>query len=144
MGLIASADGCALRDRVLSALRDNAVFTTVGIAQLTTSRQAGPPALLATRTDGGWRLNGLIPWATGVAKSDFLVAGAALEDGNQLLFLLPMGKGAADSILAQDLRTAAGVVAGPPLPLVALCASWTGQVRCDAVFIPDAARPART
>jgi alkylation response protein AidB-like acyl-CoA dehydrogenase len=135
---IVSAEGFALRHRVLSALRDNAVFTTVGIAQLTTSRQGGRPALLATRAPGGWRLDGLVPWATGAASSEFVVAGAALDDGNQLLFLLPTGKAVSDPTLARDLGSAAGVTADPPLPLVALRASWTGQVRCDGAFIGDA------
>lgn len=134
---IASAQGFALRDRLLGALRDNAVFTTVGVAQLTTSRQGGRPALLATWAAGGWRLDGMIPWATGAASSDFIVAGAALDDGNQLLFLLPTGKALTDPVLAQDLSGAAGVTIDPPLPLVALRASWTGQVRCDGVLIPE-------
>ena len=137
LSLINSSGEFALRSALLSALRDNSVFTTVGIAQLTTSRQGGRPALLATTVGGGWRIDGLIPWATGAAHCEFIVAGATLDDGNQLLFVLPMGKKAADPVLAAALGDAQGVTAGPPLPLVALRASWTGQVRCDAVFIPE-------
>jgi hypothetical protein len=46
-------------------------FVTVGIAQLTTSRQGGAPALVYR--DG--RLDGEIPWATGAAKARYIVAG---------------------------------------------------------------------
>jgi alkylation response protein AidB-like acyl-CoA dehydrogenase len=42
----------------------------------------------AERIEGGYLLNGTIPWCTGVHQSAFIVAGAALEDGRQILFLL--------------------------------------------------------
>jgi alkylation response protein AidB-like acyl-CoA dehydrogenase len=136
VALINACAGFALRGKLLAALRDNTVFTTVGIAQLTTSRQGGRPALRATPEAGGWRLDGVIPWATGAAQSEFVVAGAATGDGNQLLFLLPTGKTVADPVLAEALGNSSGVKADPPLPLVALRASWTGQVHCNGALIP--------
>jgi alkylation response protein AidB-like acyl-CoA dehydrogenase len=104
-------------------LADNEFFATIGIAQLTTSRQGGPPALraMAVGAAGGYRLRGVIPWATGAGKAAQVIAGAVTEDGRQILFALPM-----------DLR---GVNVRPPMPLVALRASWTTGIDCDDVLL---------
>ena len=104
-------------DRLLAEVRDGA-FVTVGIAQLTTSRQGGPPALIWR--DG--RVDGVIPWATGAAKARYIVAGAAVDDGGgQILFAMP--------------TESPGVTIEPPLPLVALSETWTSRVRCENVAI---------
>jgi alkylation response protein AidB-like acyl-CoA dehydrogenase len=110
---ILTAGGC---QRLLAEVRDGA-FITVGIAQLTTSRQGGAPAL-AIR-DG--RVDGVIPWATGAAKARYIVAGAADGSGGQILFALP--------------SDAPGVTIDPPLPLVALSETWTSRVRCENVAL---------
>ena len=108
--------------RLLAEVRDGA-FVTVGIAQLTTSRQGGAPALSCR--DG--RVDGVIPWATGAAKAKYIVAGAADASGGageQILFALP--------------TDAHGVTIQAPLPLVALSETWTSRVRCENVAIdPD-------
>jgi butyryl-CoA dehydrogenase len=119
VGMLAAAENTALRDELLPALARNEFFTTVGIAQLTTSRQGGAPALRAMGTATGFRIDGVIPWSTGAAKAKFVVAGAVEEAGQQILFALPV-----------DLP---GVTVSPPLPLVALRSSWTSEIRCDGV-----------
>ncbi len=53
---------------------------TIGIAQLTTSRQGGAPVLQAQRDGDAWIINGLIPWSTGPDQAQFIVAGAAVSD----------------------------------------------------------------
>ncbi|HSU68876.1 MAG TPA: acyl-CoA dehydrogenase family protein, partial [Tepidisphaeraceae bacterium] len=121
IGLIDASDSAA-RERALDACAKGAM-TTVGIAQLTTSRQGVAPALKATRSRDGYRIDGLIPWCTGAAKADFLVAGAATEDGGQLLFLLH--------------GNAPGLTIHEPMPLVSLRSSWTTSVHCDRIEIPD-------
>ena len=88
VGLIDAGDSM-IRAELLPALAEGRTFATVGIAQLTTSRQGGAPAMRATRESDGYRIHGLIPWCTGAAKADWIVAGAATGDRRQLLFLLP-------------------------------------------------------
>lgn len=123
ISMIDTAEAWPRRCELLQQLSNNQVMATIGIAQLTTSHQSGPPALLATRVAGGWKLQGIIPWSTGAAHCDYVVAGAATEDGQQILFVLPM--------------KLANVLAQPPLPLVALRSSWTSQVSCDGAIIED-------
>jgi alkylation response protein AidB-like acyl-CoA dehydrogenase len=113
VGMIAAAG----HRRLLEEIRGGA-FVTVGVAQLTTSRQGGPPAL--TLKDG--RLRGLIPWATGAAMAKYIVVGAVTDRGQVLLALR---------------RDAAGVTIEPPLPLVALRDTWTSSIHCEDVPVTD-------
>jgi alkylation response protein AidB-like acyl-CoA dehydrogenase len=123
VGLIVASDSPA-KEQLLPRLASGNVFITVGIAQLTTSRQGAEPALRAERIAGGYRLHGLIPWCTGAAKAEQIVVGAVAENGRQVLFLLP-----------SDAR---GVRLDTPMQLAAMRATWTSSLRCDGVHIDDA------
>jgi alkylation response protein AidB-like acyl-CoA dehydrogenase len=106
----------------LSAIASGRAFTTVGISQLTTSRRHGSDALVATESDdGGYMLNGVMPWVTAATRADLLVTGAVTTDGRQLLIALPADR--------------AGVVVHAPFPLAALQASCTSEVACADVAV---------
>ena len=122
VGLIDAAQS-EVRRELLPRLATGEVFSTVGIAQLTTSRQGGPPALRATPTADGYQLDGVIPWCTGAAKAKFIVVGANIDDGRQVLVLLP--------------TDSPGVRIDDPMPLVALGATWTTSVQCEAVQLEN-------
>jgi len=123
---IAGCENEPLKKRLLPGLASGALFATVGISHLTTSRRhLAKPALTATAVSGGFRLDGLSPWVTGAAASDTLVLAATLlENGDptdrQLLVALPTGS--------------PGLTVDQPLPLVGVSASCTGPVRLNGVF----------
>lgn len=108
-----------LQRELLRPLACGGHFATVGLSQLTTSRQHTAPALAATLTDNQLLLNGTIPWVTGAAEAQHIIIGAVLDDGRQVLAVLPT-----------DL---AGVRIGPPLDLMALRGSMTAEVSCESV-----------
>jgi butyryl-CoA dehydrogenase len=110
-----------LRRALLPPLARGEAFATVGLSQLTTSRQHGAPALAARETPDGLLLDGVIPWVTGAAEADHTVIGATLTDGRQVLAVLPAAH--------------PGVSVGPPLELAALRGSVTAEVRCDSVTL---------
>jgi alkylation response protein AidB-like acyl-CoA dehydrogenase len=114
-------ENARLRDELLPPLARGETFATVGLSQLTTSRQHLGPALTARLTDEGVLLDGTIPWVTGAAQADHVIVGAVLEDGRQVLLVLPRGL--------------AGMSVGPPLDLAALVGSLTAEVRCDKVHV---------
>jgi alkylation response protein AidB-like acyl-CoA dehydrogenase len=116
VGLIEGSENQEMREDLLPGLGRGDFFSTIGIAQLTTSRQGGLRAL-----DEGdhFRLDGVIPWCTGAANAKTIVAGAVTEDGRQILFALPT-----------DLP---GVKVEPPLQLVSLRSSWTSRVELNSV-----------
>src|SRR5437588_13062516 len=96
-------------------------FATVGIAQITTSRQHTRPAMQAKLERDHILLNGTMPWVTGAAKADHIITGAVLEDGQQLLVALP--------------PSSPGVRIDPPLDLMALRGSCTTQIHCENVRV---------
>lgn len=119
IGLIEGGINDALKAELLPELATNSVFATVGIAQLTTSRQRGAPAMQAQRRADSWIISGHVPWSTGANQAQHVVAGA-LVDGptrQQVLFVLPM--------------KCSGIQISPPMNLVALRSTHTCSIRCD-------------
>jgi alkylation response protein AidB-like acyl-CoA dehydrogenase len=111
-----------LKARYLPGLAAGTTFLTVGLSQLTTSRQHHGPALRATpAADGGFVLDGDVPWVTGAGHAAAIVAGATLPDATQVLVVLPTDQ--------------VGVTVGPPMPLAALAGSRTCPVQCDGVAV---------
>ncbi|HJT31666.1 MAG TPA: acyl-CoA dehydrogenase family protein [Pirellulales bacterium] len=111
-----------LRDELLPRLAAGEVFATVGIAHLTTSRRhVARPVLAASRADGGFVLNGSVPWTTGAVQADYLLTGATCDDGRQILVVLP--------------TELPGFSAAPPARLVGLSATCTGAAECRDVFV---------
>jgi butyryl-CoA dehydrogenase len=113
------SDHADLRERLLPALARGERFATVGLSQLTTARQHTAPAFTARLDADALLLDGVIPWVTGAAQAQHLIVGAVLDDGQQVLAVLPT-----------DLP---GVTIGPPLELCALRGSLTAEVRCVQV-----------
>jgi len=118
--LIAANENEALKSDLLPRLAANEIMTTVGIAQLTTSHQTGPPAMTATADGDSFRLNGFMPWVTSAIKCQYIVTGAVLPDRRQILAAVPT-----------DLP---GLVIAEPFKLMAMEGTLTSEVRCkDAV-----------
>jgi alkylation response protein AidB-like acyl-CoA dehydrogenase len=111
----------ALCQELLPALARGDRFSTVGLSQLTTSRQHGRPALVGQMRGDTIQLDGVMPWVTGAAHADHFVTGAVLDDGRQLLLVVP--------------RALSGIVVMPALDLAALQGSLTAEVRCDGVLL---------
>jgi alkylation response protein AidB-like acyl-CoA dehydrogenase len=110
-----------LCQELLPALAAGDRFATVGLAQLTTSRQFGKPAVVARPNGDGFIIDGVIPWVTGAPRAHHLIIGAVVEDAGQIMAVLP-----ADS---------PGVTIGAPLELMALEGSLTAEVRCADVHL---------
>ncbi|OWK34619.1 acyl-CoA dehydrogenase family protein [Fimbriiglobus ruber] len=111
-----------LKTRFLPPLAAGDLFLTIGVSQLTTSRQHGGPALLAHPTpSGGFRLDGDVPWVTGADRAAAVVVGATLPAGTQVLVMLPTDR--------------PGVRVAPPMELSALCGSRTSAIHCTGVEI---------
>lgn len=118
----------AVRQSRLPALARGTATTTVGIAQLSTSRRhLGRPALAAVRKGNGWRLDGLCPWVTGADSSDTIVTGAVDDAGEQRFFVVP--------------TAAAGLGIAPPMRMLALSGSRTSSVTFAGVEPADVIVP---
>lgn len=126
----------ATRSRWLPALAAGTITTTVGIAQLSTSRRhLGAPVLAARMANGVWRITGLCPWVTGADSVDAIVTGAVRDDGRQLFFIVP--------------TDSPGLAIAPPMRMLALSGSRTSSVTFTdvapvAVIEPQATGGVRT
>jgi len=106
----------------LPRLAAGAIFTTIGLSQLTTSRQHQQPALQVISEFGdNYFLHGEIPWVTGADQADFIVTGARDKAGQQYLFALPTKQ--------------CGVTIEAPLSIMALHGSRTARLLLDRVAV---------
>lgn len=104
----------------LPGLADGSTPAGVAFAHL---RRPGPPAVTATRTDGGWRFDGVVDWTTGWGLVDLLLLGGATDDGRLVFAFL----GAHEQ---PGLTTA-------PLQLAAMQGTATVALRLDGVLAVD-------
>jgi alkylation response protein AidB-like acyl-CoA dehydrogenase len=116
-------ENAGLRKELLPKLASGSAFATVGLSQLTTSRQHGPSALSAERQGANWVLNGQMPWVTGAARADYILTGAVLSNGQKILLVVP--------------RSLDGLSITPAFELMALRGSLTAEVKCDNVRVEN-------
>lgn len=126
---IAGSDNDVAKKRFLPSLARGEQHATMGISQLTTSRQhLTTPVLRAEKTDGGFMFDGYSPWVTGAAHADAVVVGATLMDGDR-----PTGL----QMLAAIPTDLPGVSMPKSFQMIGITASHTGPVRFDRVFVAD-------
>jgi alkylation response protein AidB-like acyl-CoA dehydrogenase len=120
---IALAENAWARQKCLPALIKGQHFATVGVSHLTTSRRhLDRPVLSAEIRDDSVVLNGYSPWVTGAEYAQWIVIGATMDDGRQILLAVP--------------RELAGVTIEAPLQLVGVSASQTGPVVFENAIVP--------
>lgn len=114
--LISTSPNPTMKSRWLPRLARGELYTTVGISQLTTSKRGGG-RLMTARPDGdGFRLTGMMPWATGAERAAIIVTGAVLEGGMEILACVPTDR--------------EGIRVDQPDDLFVLTASRTSCVHC--------------
>lgn len=121
---VAAGGNTELKQQLLPEYATNRRFTSVGISQLTTSHGAGgDPHMRATPTDdGGYVLDGVMPWVTGAAYCHDLVTGGEMIDGRQILAHVSMDH--------------PGLHVEESMKLLALTSTCTARVTCNQVHIP--------
>ncbi len=122
---IAGCDNVWLKSEYLPDLANGKLFATVGISHLSTSRQhwKQPTVRVTDAKNGGFVLDGEVPWVTGAPQADLIVTGGSFDDGRQVLIALPMDR--------------PGITVGPPARLLALSGSQTASVQLDGVQVDD-------
>lgn len=121
---IANSTNSALKQRWLPELCSNRIFTTVGISHLTTSRRHWQqPTVRAQAVSDGFVVSGEVPWVTGAEFAEFIVIGAVLTDGLEVLLAV------ATSLPGVDVQT--------PARLLALNGSRTATVTLRDVFVEN-------
>ena len=86
-------------------------------------RRSGEPMLRCTRVEGGYRLDGDAPWASGYGLMTHLAIGALLDDAPLFLWV--------------PFTPAPGISFGEPMDLAVMRATATVSVHCDDLFVPE-------
>ncbi|MGC9506223.1 acyl-CoA dehydrogenase family protein [Baaleninema sp.] len=77
----------ALKQTYLPHLANGKRLLGVGFSQL---RRRGNPPLKAVSVEGGYHLNGFVPWVTGWNFFEAFVVGAMLPDGSSVFAMMPL------------------------------------------------------
>lgn len=115
---LADSTNSALRNAYLAPMAAGEVRAGVALAG---TRE--PPQLRATPTDGGWLLDGVVPWVTGWGRIALLYAMSRSADGQVVSALLDAREGDGLSV--------------KPLRLVAANASGTVEATFRRCFVPQ-------
>jgi alkylation response protein AidB-like acyl-CoA dehydrogenase len=86
VSLISRSSNADLKDRYLPYMADGQKLVGIGFSQL---RRKGPPLLKAQQVNGGYVLDGSVPWVTGLTFYHEFLIGATLPDGESLFGLVP-------------------------------------------------------
>ncbi|MGV3614588.1 MAG: acyl-CoA dehydrogenase family protein [Fimbriimonas sp.] len=121
VAMLARGDNRALMEEYLPEMGDGRRYVGIGFSQL---RRPGPPIMRAEPVDGGYRLEGHVPWVTGWDFYEEFLLGAQLPSGDSLLAPMP-------------LRTGEGVQVSPPMDLAAMGSANTVSVDIQDYFLPD-------
>ncbi len=119
--LIAKGDNDVLKREYLPRMHNGQKLVGIGFSQL---RRSGPPIMRAARSDGGYVLEGHVPWVTGWSIFPEFLVGAALPDGRSLFAIVP-------------LTEQKGVCVSEPMELAAMESAQTVTVDFANFFISD-------
>ncbi|MEA5534277.1 acyl-CoA dehydrogenase family protein [Crocosphaera sp. XPORK-15E] len=86
---IVSSQNEPLKKQYLPQIVQNKLVCGLGFSQL---RRKGKPMIIATPINGGYEINGTVPWLTGFNFFDVFLLGATLNDGQELRAIVPFTK----------------------------------------------------
>ncbi len=121
VSLISKQGSDALKKAYLPHMHDTKTVG-LGFSQL---RRAGNPICRAALVDGGFRIEGFVPWITGKGYFNEYMIGATLPNGQALFGLIP-------------LKNVKGQTLSKPMKLAVMEAAHTVTAQLDAYFLPNA------
>ncbi|MGI0485372.1 acyl-CoA dehydrogenase family protein [Pantanalinema rosaneae CENA516] len=122
--LLCHSDNACLQQTYLPQMGNGQVLVGVGFSHL---RRRHPP-LKATPVQGGYQLEGTVPWVTGCGYFQALIVAALLPDQQVVYGMVPF---------TPTIQTEGGRIDfSPPMPLAALTATNTVTAQFNHWFLP--------
>jgi alkylation response protein AidB-like acyl-CoA dehydrogenase len=122
VGILAKSANEDLRAATLPLMADGRLLVGLGFSQL---RRPGPPILRAEETPLGYRIEGHIPWITGLGSFHKFIAAAVLPDGRAVFGLCSFVPGEQE-----------GIEFSPPMRLAAMESAQTVTADVKGLIIP--------
>ncbi len=124
VSLIAKGSNDDLKRSVLPHMHGQDRLMGIGFSQL---RRSGPPMCRATECNGGYRIDGTVPWITGWSIYPEFVIGAALPSGEAVFGIVPLVDSEEDGATARF---------SPPMKLAAMESAQTVSGEFMNWFLP--------
>lgn len=124
--MLANSPNEALKQEYLPHLANGVCLVGVGFSHL----RRYPTPVCAIAADGGYRIDGEVPWVTGWGYFPEFIVGAMLPDGQSVFGLVPL--------TATEEETGGKITLSLPMPLVAMNSTQTVTVRLHRWFLPQA------
>lgn len=86
-GIIFVGGNLPLMQAYLPRMSNGEILVGVGFSQL---RREGDPAIIAVAVDGGYLLNGFVPWVTGWGLFQEFIVAATLPDNRAVFGIVPL------------------------------------------------------
>jgi alkylation response protein AidB-like acyl-CoA dehydrogenase len=123
--MIAKGDNEALKHEYLPNMGNGELLCGIGFSQL---RRPGKPIMTAEPVEGGYRLNGTVPWVTGLTFYDEFMIGATLPDGQAVFAPVPF----------KDTEVDGGSIKfGPVMRLAAMESPQTCEAHLENFWLPE-------
>lgn len=120
VSMLSRADNVALKAEVLPEMGDGSRLIGIGFSQL---RRPGPPIMRAEQVEGGYMLEGHVPWVTGWNFYPEFLVGAQFPDGRAVFAIVP-------------LQSDEGLTVSAPMRLAAMESANTVTVDFESYFLP--------
>jgi alkylation response protein AidB-like acyl-CoA dehydrogenase len=129
--MISKSNNEALKQAYLPLMHDGRKLVGIGFSQL---RRPGPPVMRAEPVQGGYLLNGHVPWVTGWDFYSEFLAGATLPDGRAVFAVVPLRTITSPQADTKDLTT---LRVSEPMQLAVMQAANTVTVDLESFFVPE-------
>ena len=113
-GMLVQSQNSALKQEYLPYLAKGEVLLGVGFSHL---RRQGDPVIVAVPVEGGYQLNGQVPWVTGFSLFQEFIVGAAVPDGRAVFGMVPF--------VEMYQNTGGAITLSQPMPLAAMTSTNT-------------------
>lgn len=123
-GMLSLSSNSALQRQYLPAMRYGKIGVGIGFSQL---RRPGKPMVRAVPLEGGYRLEGTVPWVTGWGIFEEFIAAATLPDGRAVFGVVP---------LRETEENGGAIAIGAPMSLCAMTSTNTVAVTLKDWFLP--------
>ena len=124
--MLANSENESLKRQYLPYMSKGQVLVGVGFSQL---RRKGDPLVKAIPVEGGYLLNGEVPWVTGFGFFQNFIVGAALPDGRAVYGMVPF--------VETFQETGGGIAFSEPMELGAIASTNTVTATLTHWFLPQ-------
>ncbi|MCW5937060.1 MAG: acyl-CoA/acyl-ACP dehydrogenase [Fimbriimonadaceae bacterium] len=118
--MIAKSENAPLKEEALPKMGNGERLIGIGFSQL---RRHGEPVLRAEPVEGGYRLDGHVPWITGYGFYPEFLIGATLPDGRAVFGIVPF-------------TASPGISFSEPMRLAAMEAAMTVTAELNGLHLP--------